>query len=48
MRKEELRTPCYIVQKEKLEENLRILRELREETGCRILRAQQAFCMYSL
>ena len=48
MRKEELRTPCYIVQKEKLEENLRILRELREETGCRILLAQKAFSMYSL
>ena len=48
MRKEELRTPCYIVQKEKLEENLRILKRLREETGCKILHAQKAFSMYFL
>ena len=48
MRKEELRTPCYIVQKEKLEANLRVLKQLREETGCRILLAQKAFSMYSL
>ena len=48
MRKEELRTPCYIVQKEKLEENLRILKRLREETGCKILLAQKAFSMYFL
>lgn len=48
MRKEELRTPCYIVQKEKLEANLRVLKQLREETGCRILLAQKAFSMYSV
>lgn len=48
MRKEELRTPCYIVQKEKLEANLRILKQLRQKTGCRILLAQKAFSMYSL
>lgn len=46
MRREELRTPCFVVQEKKLRENLEILRELREETGCRILLAQKAFSMY--
>ena len=46
MKKNELRTPCYVVQEKKLRENLEILREVREETGCHILLAQQAFSMY--
>ena len=48
MRREELRTPCYVIQEEKLKENLRILKDLRERTGCRILLAQKAFSMYSV
>ena len=48
MRREELRTPCYVIQEEKLKENLQILKELRERTGCRILLAQKAFSMYSV
>lgn len=48
MKKEELHTPCYLIQKERLEENLKILQQIREETGCRILLAQKAFSMYSL
>lgn len=48
MRKEELRTPCYIIQKDKLVENLEVLKRVREETGCKILLAQKAFSMYSL
>ena len=47
MRREELRTPCYVVQEDKLRENLEILRDMREETGCHILLAQKAFSMYS-
>ena len=47
MRREELRTPCYVIQEEKLKENLQILKDLRERTGCRILLAQKAFSMYS-
>ncbi|MCC2253901.1 carboxynorspermidine decarboxylase [Ruminococcus sp. CLA-AA-H200] len=46
MNREKLRTPCYVVQEQKLRENLEILREIREETGCRILLAQKAFSMY--
>ena len=46
MKKSELRTPCYVVQEKKLRENLEILREIREETGCHILLAQKAFSMY--
>lgn len=42
-----LRTPCYVVQEKELKKNLRILRNVRERTGCRILLAQKAFSMYS-
>ena len=48
MKKSQLRTPCYVVQEQKLRENLEILREIREETGCHILLAQKAFSMYRL
>ena len=48
MSRQELRTPCYVVQEEKLRENLEILRDIREETGCHILLAQKAFSMYSV
>lgn len=48
MRKEELNTPCFIVQKERLIHNLEILRSVKEQTGCKILLAQKAFSMYSL
>ena len=48
MGREELRTPCYVIQEEKLKENLQILKDLREKTGCRILLAQKAFSMYSV
>ena len=48
MRREELRTPCYVIQEEKGKENLQILKDLRERTGCRILLAQKAFSMYSV
>lgn len=48
MRKEELNTPCFIVQKERLIHNLEILRFVKEQTGCKILLAQKAFSMYSL
>lgn len=46
MRREELRTPCYVVKEKKLRKNLEILKGIREETGCRILLAQKAFSMY--
>ena len=46
MRKEDLRTPCYVVQEKALLHNLEILKEVKEKAGCRILLAQKAFSMY--
>ena len=46
MRKEQLKTPCFVVREEGLRRNLEILKEVRMETGCRILLAQKAFSMY--
>ena len=48
MKRDELRTPCYVIQEAKIRENLEILRGICEDTGCRILLAQKAFSMYSL
>lgn len=48
LKKEQLCTPCYIIQEKKIKDNLEQLREIREETGCKILLAQKAFSMYSL
>ena len=41
-----LRTPCYIVDEKRLEENGKILASVAEHTGCRILLAQKAFSNY--
>ena len=41
-----LRTPCYVVDEKRLEENGRILASVAEHTGCRILLAQKAFSNY--
>ena len=41
-----LRTPCYVIDEERLEENGRILASVAEHTGCRILLAQKAFSNY--
>ena len=46
MRKEQLKTPCFVVREEGLRRNLEILKEVRMETGCKILLAQKAFSMY--
>lgn len=43
----ELPTPVYVVDEEKLTENLKILHGLQERTGCKVLLAQKAFsCFY--
>lgn len=44
----ELPTPCYVVDEEKLKQNLIILQEVERDTGCHILLAQKAFSMYKL
>ena len=47
MRIDQLPTPCYVIDEKKLKENLRILKEIREKAGCKILLAQKAFsCFY--
>lgn len=46
MKREELRTPCYVVMEKELRKNLEILAGVRERTGCKILLAQKAFSMY--
>lgn len=48
MRKDGLKTPCYVVQEKRLKENLEILKDVSEKAGCRILLAQKAFSMYSV
>lgn len=48
MKKEELVTPCFIIQKNKLIKNLEILQSVKRRTGCKILLAQKCFSMYSL
>ena len=45
---QELKTPCYIIDEKKLKENLTILRDLEQKSGCHVLLAQKAFSMYRL
>ncbi len=42
-----VKTPCYIVDEVALEENLKILQNIKKRTGCKILLALKAFSMYS-
>lgn len=44
----DLPTPCYVVDEERLKNNLRILKDVMDQSGCRILLAQKAFSMFSL
>lgn len=48
MRRDELRTPCFVIEEAKLRRNGRILAELRRNTGCRILLAQKCFSNWEL
>ena len=48
LKREELRTPCYIINRERIRRNLEQLKAIKESTGCHILLAQKAFSMYSL
>ncbi|MDW7657413.1 MAG: carboxynorspermidine decarboxylase [Bacillota bacterium] len=43
-----VRTPCYIVDEQALEDNLRILASVSKQAGCKILLAQKAFSMYAV
>lgn len=44
----EIATPAYVVDETLIERNLRILKQVIEDTGCHILLAQKAFSMFSL
>ena len=48
MKETELQTPCYVVDRDRLEENLKVLRGVMDRTGCRILLAQKAFSCYAV
>lgn len=43
-----IKTPCYILDEQKLISNLEILHGVEERTGCKILLAQKAFSMFSI
>lgn len=45
---ENLRTPCYVVSREKIRKNLEVLQHVEKEAGCHILLAQKAFSMFAL
>lgn len=48
MNYETIKTPCYVVEEEKLIKNLEILKSVIDETGCHILLAQKCFSMFSV
>lgn len=48
MKFEELPTPCYVVDCQQLEKNLKILRGVAQRTGAKILLAQKAFSMFAV
>ena len=48
MRLEEIKTPSYIIDEDKLKKNLEILSEVEKKTGCKILLAQKAFSNYAV
>lgn len=44
---EQVETPAYILDERLLEKNLKVLRDVMDRTGCRILLAQKGFSMFS-
>lgn len=46
MKINELKTPSYVIDEEKLIKNLEILQDIEKDTGCKILLAQKAFSCY--
>ena len=40
-------TPCFVVEEELLIDNLKILKKVIDDTGCKILLAQKCFSMFS-
>ncbi len=48
MRRQELPTPCYILDEQKLRSNLELLHQIETETGAHILLAQKAFSCFAV
>ena len=46
MKLEQVSTPAYILEEDKLIKNLEILKRVQEESGCKILLAQKCFSMF--
>jgi carboxynorspermidine decarboxylase len=46
MKRNELQTPCFLVNEAALKRNLKILGGVQKRTGCKILLAQKAFSMF--
>ena len=42
----EIKTPAYVIDEKKLEDNLKILDRVQRESGARILLAQKAYSVY--
>ena len=47
MELKEINTPSYVIDEKKLRENLELLSDVQEKSGCRILLAQKAFSAFS-
>lgn len=45
---EKIKTPTYVVSEKKIEENLKILKKVQVESGCKILMALKSFSMFKL
>ena len=43
-----VKTPCYVIDRKAITENLEILARVKEASGCKILLAQKAFSCYAL
>lgn len=48
MNYDSIKTPAYIIDKDKLKSNMEILRDVQKKSGAKILLAQKAFSAYSL
>ena len=47
MKIDKVPTPAYVVDEQALENNLRILQQVKEAAGCKILLAQKCFSMFA-
>ena len=44
---DDLHTPCYLTDARLLQKNTALLKQIQQETGCKILLAQKAFSMFA-